>query len=1337
MSHDNLGPDVSYVYEDQGYNYDTVVFQKGKPPLDSELNLVQQLQGIINRRQASFLPSGWISMYPIHTDRSLANKFYTQSTTNPKPEIANVNGMVVHVTNTGTTATNLNLIDLKTPPSSGNILNGVFLEVWRALLDPDTSTNKPDPATVIDSLYDIYMYSDSIGWVCGQNGLVLKTENAGQVWSTQLIDTTKVLKGIYFITASIGWVVGEDGFIARSSSGGQKWTTLTSVVSEDLNSICAYSQLLAWAVGNAGTIVKTSNGVSWVEKTSGVTANLNKVFFYDNQVGWAVGDSGTIIRTTDGGDHWVAQVSNTTQNLNGIHMYDLSYGFAVGDNGTILRTSDGGASWVSQSGNVYINSTYTSITDNLRSVSMAPTLDAHVLNEEVSSQLDGTNKNFTVANTPITVGDGRGTVTNDPSMVTVTVNNVQVAVDSINGTTGAVVLALAPKVNDTVKISYWYKRDCAVFNGKAWAVGDSGRVLYTDDIGAKWVPQDPQTAYDIYGISFFDQYKGWLVGANSVIRNTEDSGITWEEQQTETFIRQVQRVFYEGNVESDVFLEDNSIHPDARIETTKRVQVQYRIRVISGADPNFNPEAGLSSTVYGLGPNTTAKFSYENMGPINGDYGLWRAKCENTVDGYCYAIPMFFVARRNSGIYNASTNPNGSNQRNTSFIRPDLLTATEVVDSDILDVRRIITIPSTKELLSSTFDKMSKNELKTVMGRLSDGGDRYGTELLHIDRVSGSGSEGGTELNTDLTGAVSGLITSEASFNTSSISLSTSPVPTQQSLGPVTGIFSTNPVHYSATYVSGDASYSGKPVPGYWEGLGTDTVTFVFDSDVKTDSPVNGYLLSGKYVAGSSVSLSYIPSSPKLVKNVSGSGSAPYYYQGVLSSETSRVIESWASEVSGYNNYALVYPAKAYTDTAQQSRASNVELHYFMKITSSDLDGTALVLSPEIGPYTDDTKYNILTVSKINNVISSFSYKISSVSFTTSGSDVTGIKITPATGFSFLEGQSIEIITYVTKDIVINVRNGASVNFVASTKGINTFCSSIFKDDTTVSTTSAQINMPNKVILGISSVETTQSLNSPVCWIGSDISNAVMTQCTVTGFGTDTITVTYPATSPGTVWIQVLVQDLILPYPIDSNNDALLIAYNFLPYQTVQSLPTTVTLTTVDGGDRIYVSNNGSTGGVAGQPYTTPIEQIPINDILLEENLLYNNESLRFNNLSVDTGMVSLPVYVPGSFGESFTLSAPSVDSLGRTFYSICSREFEFSTEGMGLSVPRKVYMPVLARVCDENNNIFKNGEYLMVIFSRTYITEKNNSVGYQVGSTDALAVYRIQNKPLSRITLC
>ena len=290
----NLGTGVSYVYEEEGYNFDTVVFQKGKPPLDSEMNLCQQLQSIISKRQTQGSPSGWLSLYPAYTSRTLTDSFYTQDPTDSKPEYALVNGHVVYVTNTQTQTENTNLIELGDPPSTGNVINGVFLEVWRALLDPDTSTNKPDPATIIDALANVFMYDNNNGWIGGDNGLLLKTENGGQTWAVQSIDTSRRLNGVYFITSTIGWTVGNDGVLARSSSGGERWTILETNITENLNSIYAASQLIAWAVGDSGTILKTTNGVTFLSQVSGVTANLNKVHFYDTLTGWAVGDSETI-----------------------------------------------------------------------------------------------------------------------------------------------------------------------------------------------------------------------------------------------------------------------------------------------------------------------------------------------------------------------------------------------------------------------------------------------------------------------------------------------------------------------------------------------------------------------------------------------------------------------------------------------------------------------------------------------------------------------------------------------------------------------------------------------------------------------------------------------------------------------------------------------------------------------------------------------------------------------------------------------------------------------------------------------------------------------------------
>jgi hypothetical protein len=84
--------------------------------------------------------------------------------------------------------------------------------------------------------------------------------------------------------------------------------------------------------------------------------------------------------------------------------------------------------------------------------------DNVIVDEDVSSQFDGSNKNFTVANFPIVRGDGKGTVSDQPTEVLVTINGEVVAVNSVDGLNGIVTLVTIPEESDTVRISYYYKR---------------------------------------------------------------------------------------------------------------------------------------------------------------------------------------------------------------------------------------------------------------------------------------------------------------------------------------------------------------------------------------------------------------------------------------------------------------------------------------------------------------------------------------------------------------------------------------------------------------------------------------------------------------------------------------------------------------------------------------------------------------------------------------------------------------------------------------------------------------------------------------------------------------
>jgi len=1341
-----MGSGVSYVYDGNSYNYDTVVFQKGKPPLDSELNLVQQLQGIITRRQTYGMPSGWLTLRKHYTSTLYTNQFYTQDPSTAIPEYALVNGHVIYVTNTGTTTTNANIVNLGVPPSLGNQVNGVFLEMWRALLSPGTSTNKPNPAEVTDALMDVDAYSKDIVWTVGGNGLILYSENGGLTWTIQTIETKRTLNGVIFYTDKIGWVVGDNGTIARTTSGGVKWSILTSGTVENLNGISAYSQTLAWVVGDAGTILKTTNGVTWVQQISGVTDNLKGVYFYNNQVGWIVGNAGTILKTTDAGAHWTKIASGTTVNLSSVYFYDLNWGFAVGASGTILKSCNGGLTWTAVTSGVG---------SDLTDITMIPNLDEHVINEEVTSQFDGTNKNCSLMHAPITKGNGIGEITNTPSYVTVTVDNVAVAVDSLDGTNGQVILASPPHIGDTVKVTYWYRIDTSIFRGKVWVTGkiypvlgvDKGVILRSDDVGATWTRQDPQTGYDLNAVTFVDDSQGWLVGNYSTLRHTVNGGSLWSVQASGIVVREVQRVFNEGNVGTSLYLTDDSIHPDANIETTKRIQVQYRIRVVPSVDPLNYPDSGLGSQIiYGNGPSETGQYPFVNMGSETGDYGLWRAKCANTVDGYTYAVPMFFVNRRNIATFNPSNNINGSSLAGSEFIRPDQLMATNVVDADVLDTRRLIVIPSITELLKKSFDSLMNNDFLARIARETTGGDHYGVKIMQMDRVSGTGTDGGYEIpGATLSGVMAGDITSKVEVVERFIgppAVASIPDPIEIPSPSTSSIAHYNSNHYSAIYYSSTVGnpYNGKPIPGYFTGQGTSQATFVFSPTAKTSSDgISEYHLKADYITTGTTALTHVPTEPLLVKNYK-SGNPSYYYQGVLNDSVGKIIEQWDSGITGYSNYVMVYPGKEVSDTTQQFNGATTFLHYYIKLTASDID-----TPNKIKILNSNLRYSVRSIAKVNNITSGFSFKIKNITYAVDiSNNITTIFVESLSGYSFVEGLLLEIIAPVFSQTG-SVRTGSSVNFNQSQKGIDTFCISE-KIITVISGpfTTATLSTSSGTILGVTSAETSLALAQPICWLNVSntglSSNDNMVQIKDVTFNGTSITILFyeqvgQVSVDTEVIVQVLTKLSALPYPND-NTDGLMIGYNYTPYQSVPDLPTTLTVEMTTDPSEIYISDLGTGGSLYDKsPYNNPLVHIPLNNpAMLTDDSFYSVEQMRFPSFSIDNGYVKLPVRVPGSFGKEVTFSTVVSDTQKRAYYSACSKEALFTTDSMVTPAPRKIFLATVARVTSCPDEKFLKGEYVMVIFSRSALMDTSNYTGYKANDKCTIAIYRLMNRPLSRI---
>jgi hypothetical protein len=193
-------------------------------------------------------------------------------------------------------------------------------------------------------------------------------------------------------------------------------------------------------------------------------------------------------------------------------------------------------------------------------------------------------------------------------------------------------------------------------------------------------------------------------------------------------------------------------------ETTKRVQIQYRLRVINGVDL-FTYTFGLDdpSLVAHSVPTNAATpdgsatvYTYTNQS-ANGDAGLWKAgngdpaNTLGTVDGYMYAIPLCAVFRRNTSAFSRTTNQNGGVASPGSSDRPDGLFHNIIAATDVYDMRRG-TSPTgwdLTEVVQKNMNFLFDNVIQTEIGSTLSGGGTNGHTVMWADEIGISNANGG------------------------------------------------------------------------------------------------------------------------------------------------------------------------------------------------------------------------------------------------------------------------------------------------------------------------------------------------------------------------------------------------------------------------------------------------------------------------------------------------------------------------------------------------------------------------------------------------------------------
>lgn len=196
------------------------------------------------------------------------------------------------------------------------------------------------PGIVIPRLNSIYFVSPEMGWAAGvdlaQNGLLLKTTDAGENWVVSRIGVNQIPMTIFFADSETGWMGG-----ATPASGDDE------------------------GAGGPSVILGTTDGGRTWQPQLNTPVSIYDICFVDKTHGWASGTRGAIYHTDDGGRTWNSQRSELETGdgpinlssegakqfgLVGIQFIDAEHGFAAAsaeeeDTGRLLATSNGGTTW--------------------------------------------------------------------------------------------------------------------------------------------------------------------------------------------------------------------------------------------------------------------------------------------------------------------------------------------------------------------------------------------------------------------------------------------------------------------------------------------------------------------------------------------------------------------------------------------------------------------------------------------------------------------------------------------------------------------------------------------------------------------------------------------------------------------------------------------------------------------------------------------------------------------------------------------------------------------------------------------------------------------------------
>lgn len=152
-------------------------------------------------------------------------------------------------------------------------------------------------------------------------------------------------------------------------------------------------------------------------------------------------------------------------------------------------------------------------------------------------------------------------------------------------------------------------------------------------------------------------------------------------------------------------------------------------------------------------------------------------------------------------------------------------------------------------------------------------------------------------------------------------------------------------------------------------------------------------------------------------------------------------------------------------------------------------------------------------------------------------------------------------------------------------------------------------------------------------------------------------------------------------------------------------------------------------------PYIAPLDQIPVNDgggaSFVGEWYFMATAEISIDDFNSETGLLNLHTFVPADATQNYSFNTTRKDSEFRAYYAVSDvnsyRPTIFTQELSGIN-RHKCFVPFLAKAT-QDTVLFRKGEVLLMVLSRwAELDAKNNIVFSNTDNRTCVGVYRTKN---------